>query len=105
MCRQKLNAAKRQRDYSWDQLFAYCDRDRSGTLVPSLHWHFASRWHDLSSSCAQDWKEFKHMVRKTLGVAHETVCDADLLVLFEQAVSAWRWRDARARGELDSGGF
>ncbi|OLP76728.1 23 kDa calcium-binding protein, partial [Symbiodinium microadriaticum] len=64
--RQKLNAAKRQRDYSWDQLFAYCDRDRSGTL---------------------DWKEFKHMVRKTLGVAHETVCDADLLVLFEQVDS------------------
>ena len=33
----------------------------------------------------QDWKEFKHMVRRTLGVAHETVCDADLHILFEQA--------------------
>ncbi|CAE7302141.1 unnamed protein product [Symbiodinium pilosum] len=65
--RQKLNAAKRQRDYSWDQLFAYCDRDKSGTL---------------------DWKEFKHMVRRTLGVAHETVCDADLHILFEQVDSS-----------------
>lgn len=59
--RQRLNAAKRLKDYTWHQLFAFCDKDRSGTL---------------------DWKEFKHLVRDTLAVPQEAVCDADMMQLF-----------------------
>eukprot|EP00913_Durusdinium_trenchii_P002258 g2085.t1 len=61
--RQRINAAKNLKDYSWQQLFAFCDRDKSGTL---------------------DWKEFKHLARETLGVPQEAVCDADLRQLFRR---------------------
>ena len=40
------------------RLFAFCDKDRSGTL---------------------DWKEFKHLVRDTLAVPQEAVAKLEAL--------------------------
>eukprot|EP00931_Biecheleriopsis_adriatica_P092509 TRINITY_DN66319_c0_g1_i1.p1 TRINITY_DN66319_c0_g1~~TRINITY_DN66319_c0_g1_i1.p1 ORF type:complete len:329 (-),score=53.69 TRINITY_DN66319_c0_g1_i1:46-1032(-) len=59
--RQKLNAAKRLRGLTWEVLFMMCDTDGSGEL---------------------DWKEFKSMVRETLGVSEQTACEVDLRSLF-----------------------
>jgi len=91
--RQRLNAAKRLKDYTWDQLFVFCDHDKSGTL---------------------DWKEFKHLVRDTLSVPQEAVCDADLRQLFyrldqvegqgknSQLVDLSELLHYLARGQLDA---
>jgi len=59
--RRKLVAARVQSNMCWEELFRACDRNKSGSL---------------------DWKEFKGMVRDTLRVPPQSVCDHELKVLF-----------------------
>eukprot|EP00930_Biecheleria_cincta_P033182 TRINITY_DN22980_c0_g1_i1.p1 TRINITY_DN22980_c0_g1~~TRINITY_DN22980_c0_g1_i1.p1 ORF type:complete len:390 (-),score=52.29 TRINITY_DN22980_c0_g1_i1:93-1262(-) len=64
---QRLKAAKKQKNLTWEQLFTICDVDGNGAL---------------------EWKEFLFMVRGILEVPRQALCNSDLRVLFDRVDSA-----------------
>merc|ERR1719379_1702245 len=72
--RRRISAAVLHKGKTWERLFQDCDRNRDGTL---------------------DWPEMKTLMREVLNVPNVTVCDHELLVLFDEI-------DADASGAVDA---
>jgi Ca2+-binding EF-hand superfamily protein len=61
--RRKLTAAGFRHGRSWEELFNRCDKNTDGCL---------------------DWRELKLMVRDTMKIPNATVCDNELLMLWQE---------------------